>query len=250
MRLAGKVAIITGAGSGIGRGIALRFAQEGAAVLCADINEEGARETAEMVQREGGKAAHMRVDVANREQVEAMVAKATAQFGRLDITVANAGIYAPQPFLEMTDGTWDRTQDINAKGVFLCCQAAAQEMLRAGRGGKIITIASVYAEVTGPGAAAYSASKGAVRMLTHTMALELASYKINVNCIAPGLIDTPMLRQAAPDEATQQQFLQLIPWGRLGQPADIANATLFLASEEADYITGETLFVDGGWLIK
>ena len=250
MRLEGKSAIITGAGSGIGRGIALRFAQEGAAVVCADIDETGARQTVRMVQNQGGKAVSLAVDVAQRDQVEAMVARAVAEFGRLDIMVANAGIYAPEPFLEMRPETWDQTQDVNAKGVFLCCQAAAQEMVRAGRGGKIITIASVFAEVTGPGAAAYSASKGAVRMLTHTMALELAPYKINANCIAPGAIDTPMLRQAAPDEAAQQQFLQLIPWGRLGQPADIANAALFLASEEADYITGETLFVDGGWLTK
>lgn len=250
MRLEGKVGGITGAGSGIGRGIALRFAQEGAAVLCADINEAGAKETAEMIQKEGGKAVAARVDVSQRDQVEAMIARALAEFGRLDIIVANAGIYQAQPFLEMTDETWDQVMAVNAKGVFLCCQAAARQMVRAGRGGKIIAIASVAAEATLPGAAAYSASKGAVRMLIHSMALELAPHKINVNAIAPGAIDTPMLRSAAPDEASQQGFSQLIPWCRLGQPLDIANAALFLASDEADYVTGETLFVDGGWLTK
>lgn len=250
MRLQGKVAIVTGAASGIGRGIALRFAEEGAVVLSADVSEEGTQQTAETVQKEGGRALGLRVDVSRRDQVKAMVARAVSEFGGLDIMVANAGIFRAEPFLETKDDTWDRTMAVNSKGVFLSCQEAARQMVQSGRGGKIITIASVYAEITGPGAAAYTASKGAVRMLTHTMALELAPHKINVNAIAPGAIETPMLRQAAPDEASQRQFLQLIPWGRLGQPVDIANAALFLASDESGYITGETLFVDGGWLTQ
>lgn len=250
MRLQGKVAVVTGAGSGIGRGIALRFAQEGAAVLCADLSEEGAQQTAETAQKEGGRALALCVDVSRRDQVEAMVGRAVGELGGLDIMVANAGIFQAEPFLETRDETWDQIMAVNARGVFLCCQAAARQMVQAGRGGKIITVASVYAEITGPGAAAYTASKGAARMLTHTMALELAPHKINVNAIAPGAIDTPMLRQAAPDEASQRQFVQLIPWGRLGQPLDIANAALFLASDESDYVTGETLFVDGGWLTQ
>lgn len=250
MRLQEKVSIITGSGSGIGRGIAARFAVEGATVVCADVDERGAAETARVIVAEGGRALPIAADVSQRDQVEALVCRTVTEFGRLDIMVANAGIFRGEPFLETTDETWEQVMATNARGVFLCCQAAAKRMVEGGRGGKIITVSSVYSEITGPGAAAYTASKGAVRMLTHSMALELAPYHINVNSIAPGAIDTPMLQVGAPDEASRKQFVQLIPWGRLGEPRDIANAALFLASDEADYVTGETLFVDGGWLTQ
>ena len=249
MRLQGKVAVITGAGSGIGRGISLRFAEEGAAVVCADLNEASARETAQMVQGRDGKAAAVAVDVTRKDQVEAMVARAVAEFGRLDIMVANAGVSLNEPFLEMREESWDQVLSVNLKGVFLCCQAAAREMVKAGHGGKMVATASAVVEIAYPTGAAYCASKAAVRMLTKTMAVELAPHRINVSCIAPGVIDTPMSRQSMPDEALRQQMVMAIPWGSFGQPSDIADAALFLVSEEANYITGAAVFVDGGWAL-
>jgi NAD(P)-dependent dehydrogenase (short-subunit alcohol dehydrogenase family) len=246
MRLQGKVAVVTGAGSGIGQSVSFRFAEEGADVVCADIIKASAQETAAAVQHRGGKAAVVAVDVSKKDQVEAMVARALAEFGRLDIMVANAGISLNEPLLEMREETWDQVLGVNLKGVFLCCQAAAREMVKAGRGGKIVATASMSGEVAHPTGAAYCTSKAGVRMLTKVMAQELAPHRVNVNCVGPGVIDTPMSRAAMPDEAMRQQMLMTIPWGSFGQPSDIANTVLFLASGEADYVTGVTVFVDGG----
>lgn len=248
-RLASKTALVTGAGSGIGRSITLRFAQEGAAVACADINLAGAEETARMAAKDGGRALALACDVRNRSDLKAAVERTIAELGALDIMVANAGISHMAPFFEMTDELWDDVMAVNVKGVFLACQLAAKEMVKAGRGGKILVTASIAAERAFPEGIAYCASKAAVQMMARTMSLALAPHKIAVNAIGPGAIRTPLLRVARADELVQQDFLKQIPAGRLGEPNDIANAAVFLASDESDYITGATLFVDGGWLV-
>ncbi|MBI1886447.1 MAG: glucose 1-dehydrogenase [Chloroflexi bacterium] len=249
MRLRGKVAIVTGAGSGIGRAIALRLAEEGAKVVAADIDPSRAEETAALVRKRGGEALAMTADVARRPDAEEMVRQAVDTFGGLDVLVANAGILIQQPFLETTDEAWERTMNVDLKGVFLCGQAAARRMAAQGRGGKIVNIASVAAEIARPQEAAYTAAKAGVVGLTRAMAVELAPHHINVNAIAPAVTTmTNIVPARQRDESREEAFLREVPWDRLGLPEDVANAAVFLASNEADYITGATLAVDGGRL--
>ena len=250
MRLEGQVAIVTGAGSGNGRGIAVRFVEEGASVMIADVDEAGMQDTAALVARAGGESLVATADVRARDQVTSMIEQTTARFGRLDILVNNAGVETLVPFLDLSEAEWDRIVDTNLKGAYLCGQVAARAMVAAGRAGTIINIASINAKMALAGQAHYTSSKGGLIMLTKAMALDLAAHGIRVNGIGPGVIETKMTERSLADPERRAMLLGRIPLGRVGQPRDIANAALFLASEEAGYITGTTLYVDGGWLIQ
>ncbi len=244
MRLAGKVALVTGGGSGIGRGIAIRFGEEGADVAVADLNRKGAESTVDEVRMLEARGLAIEADVTSRSACERMVKETVAAFGKLDVFVANAGIGRGGPVLELAEEDWQAVLATNLTGVFLSCQAAARQLVEQGHGGRIITIASVAAVRPSPRMAAYHASKAGVNMLTQVMALELAPHRITVNAIGPGVIDTPL---AAPlVEAIKAADREVAPLGRVGQPQDVANLALFLASDEADYVTGDLIFVDGG----
>ncbi len=248
MRLAGKVAVITGAASGIGRGTALRFAEEGADLALSDLNEAGLEETARAVQDLGRRAVTAVADVRDRAAVDALATRAVTDLGGLDIMVANAGVGSGAGFLDSTDEIYDHIMDTNLRGVYHCGQAAAQIMVERGAGGSIINIASTYAEVTAPNSSIYSASKGGVRMLTKGMAVELGPHGVRVNCIGPGWIRTGM--NPLTDEARLERIMPGIPLGRVGTPRDVAGTALFLASDDAVYVTGVIIFVDGGWVLQ
>ena len=246
-----KSAIITGARRGIGRGIAMALAEAGADVLVSDIDLADCEKTCrEIAEKTGRRAVPFKCDVAKKDEVEAMVAKAVAEFERLDILVNNAGIAPFKPFLELTEEDWDRVLDINLKGQFLCAQAAAREMAK-NKWGRIINIASIASGQVGVGFASiahYCASKGGVVAMTEALALELAHLGIRVNAIGPGVIETKMTESILANEEIRQGMLARTIVGRFGKPADVAAAVVYLASDEADFVTGATLFVDGGWL--
>jgi glucose 1-dehydrogenase len=248
VRLEGKVAVVTGAASGIGRGTAIRFAREGADLVVADLNEAGLEETAQSIRDLGRKVVAQPADVRSRAQVDRLVERAVGELGGCAIMVANAGVGSGAQFLDTTDEQYDRIMDTNLRGVYYCGQAAGRAMVAAGTGGSIINIASTYAEVTAPRSTAYSASKGGVRMLTKGMAVELGSSGIRVNCIGPGWIRTGM--NPLTDEARVSRILEGVPLGRIGTPDDVAGAALFLASDDAAYVTGIIVFVDGGWVLQ
>ena len=248
--LKGKKALVTGASRGIGRGIALALAKQGADVA---INYRSNKEEAEKVVAEIKKKERnsfpVQADVSSVDDVIRMFGEVKKNWGKLDILVNNAGIAYYSTFEEMTEEEWDKTLDVNLKGQFLCAREAAKLMKE--KGGKIINISSIASGGAGIGAARmshYVASKGGVAALTEAMAAELAPYKINVNAIGPGFIDTDMTKELLSDPKAKQGLLARIPRGRLGKPADVGAAAAFLASDEADYITGALLFVDGGWL--
>jgi NAD(P)-dependent dehydrogenase (short-subunit alcohol dehydrogenase family) len=245
VRLKDKVAIVTGAGMGIGRAIAETFAREGAWVVVADMNEEAERETVERIRAEGGAACFVRTDVARSENAQHMVAVALETYGRLDILVNSAGIYTRGDVVSTSLEAWDRLLSVNLTGVFLCCRAAIPAMKQAG-GGAIVNISSsVGWQYAAPGIAAYAASKFGVTGLTKAMACDHLPDNIRVNCICPGPTDTPLLRASRPPDQLQA-FIEAQPIGRLGTPDEIAAAALFLASEEASFVTGVALPVDGG----
>ncbi|HVX18158.1 MAG TPA: glucose 1-dehydrogenase [Acidimicrobiales bacterium] len=248
MRLDGKVALITGAASGIGREAATLFGREGAAVVAVDIDKAGADATAELVTAAGGRAIGTAADVASAADCEAMVAAAEAEFGRLDVLFNNAGIMdsADDDAISTGEDTWDRTLAINAKGVFLGCKYGIPALQRTG-GGSVINTASFVALV---GAAtsqvAYTASKGAVLAFTRELAVIHARQGIRVNALCPGPLRTELLMKFLDTEAKQQRRLVHIPMGRFGEAAEIAKAALFLASDDASFMTGAELVVDGG----
>ena len=248
MRIKDKVAIVTGSGQGIGRGIALALAKEGAKIVVTDITDR-IYDAVQEITNLGVQALAMKTDVSSAEQTGEMVKITVEKFGRIDILVNNAGIFPFKPLVEMTESDWDKVLNVNLKGVYNCTRAVAPHMINQ-KSGKIINIASIAGVVVGFAALThYSASKGGIVGFTKSVALELAPFGINVNTIAPGSIETPGARMDMNDESVKQ-FLQAIPLKRIGQPEDVANAVLFLASDESSYITGQCLVVDGGYTIQ
>ena len=258
--LEGKVAIVTGAGRGIGRAIALRLAQEGACVTVADLDEVNAQTVAAEIAAAEGQAHVLRVDVTQRDDVEQMVEKTVDRFGRLDIQINNAGIGLVAPLMETDEAAWDAQMNVNAKGVLLCSQAAARQMIVQGDGGRIINNASGAGKIA-PGKGiplgAYAASKHAVVAITKQMGLELSDHGILVNCVCAGIVDTPMWDlidrettrlQGTPSGSVKEAAVASIPLGRIQQPQDVANVVAFLTSSDADYMTGQTYNVCGGIL--
>ena len=246
--LTGKAAIVTGGAMGIGQGIALRLAEAGAAVMITDINLEAATNTVNQIRSTGGKAEAIKADASSVADARRTAQETVRAFGRLDILVNNAGIYPFAPALQLTEEVWDRVVDINLKGLFFYTQAAAQEMLNEGHGGKIINIASIDALHPTGNLVHYDASKGGVVMVTKALALELGPHNIRVNAIAPGGIQTPGASGPAVSDELMQAFLAKIPLRRMGVPDDIAKVVLFLASGASDYMTGSLVVVDGGFL--
>ncbi|HDH57858.1 MAG TPA: glucose 1-dehydrogenase [Bacteroidetes bacterium] len=239
MRLKDKIAWITGAGSGIGAVTAKRFAAEGAKLALTDVNQESLDKVASEI---GGDVLTTIADVSNRDQVQANAKNIVEKFGQLDILIANAGLTRDGLSLKMSEANWDLVLDVNLKGTFFCCQAAMRHMMSR-KSGRIVTTASV-ASLGNPGQVNYSAAKAGIIGLTKTLALELAHFGITVNCVARGATDTPML-QALKDEV-REGMLKMIPLKRFASPDDIAAAHLFFCSDDAAYVTGQVLFVDGG----
>jgi len=249
MKLDNKTAIVTGARRGIGRAIALALAKEGANVVASDISQEDCQKVVSEIEGLGRKGMALKCNVTSRAEVEDMVKRTVAEFGKVDILVNNAGIISFKPFLELTEEDWDNTLNVNLKGQFLCAIAVAKEMVK-NKWGRIINTASISSGGCGiafPLIAHYTASKGGVMALTEALALELTPKGINVNAICPGAIDTDMVK-GVKEGGQLERVLLRIPKGRLGQPEDIANLAVFLASEESDYISGAAIVIDGGWL--
>lgn len=243
MKLQDRVALVTGAGRGIGKAIALRFAREGADVAVFDVDESTAEATANEIVALGRRAVVHAVDVGDGEQVQVAVARTAADLGRLDICVNNAGFAHAQPFLEMSRENWDRHLKVHLYGTFFCAQAAAREMAKR-RFGRIVNIASIAGFMGPIELAAYGAAKAGVMGMTRAAALELADHGITVNCIAPGPIETELLRVWPPEALRERAQHQ--PVARLGAVEEVAHAALFLADEESGYINGTTLVIDGG----
>ena len=245
-RFEDQVAIVTGAASGIGRATAMRLAAEGAAVVIADVNEQGAGGVANSISEEGGRALALQVDVTDVPAVKAMTERAITAFGRVDILVSNAGWDRAGPFADTDEELWDRVIAINYRGHLATCHAALPYMRERG-GGRIVTVASDAGRVGSSGEVVYSGAKGAVIAFTKGLAREVARYGINVNCVAPGLVDTPLLAGIAEGhEKLIAAIVRSIPLGRVGVPEEIAAAICFFASPDAAYITGQTLSVNGG----
>jgi NAD(P)-dependent dehydrogenase (short-subunit alcohol dehydrogenase family) len=253
MKLDQRVAVITGAGSGIGRAMALRFAVEGASILAADVNAEAAETTAAAVREQGGRADSFAVNVVEPTQVQAMVEQARKSFGRIDILCNNAGIGSTTNVVDQNPDEWDRVMAVNVKSVFLGCKYAIPLMLAQGSG-VIINTASVAGMVGIMNRAAYSASKGAVIALTRQVAIDYVEHNIRVNCLCPGTVDSPWVGRllAQSDDATEMRraLEARQPMGRLGTPEEVAGAALYLASDDAAFITGTGLVIDGGWTAK
>lgn len=248
MKLKNKVAIVTGAGQGIGKEIALEIAREGAVVVVSDINQKHIDATVKEIKRLGSDAIGVKADVSNSAEVEKLVKDVLGQFKTIDILVNNAGIYPFVPLTEMKEEQWDKVLDVNLKGCFNCTRAVAPAMIKQ-KSGKIVNITSIAGAVVGyTNLAHYCASKGGILGFTRATALELAPHKINVNAIAPGAISTPGTEVMGEDAL--KQFEQAIPLKRIGEPKDIAKAAAFLASEDSNYITGQMIVVDGGWTVQ
>lgn len=250
MRLASKVAIVTGAGGGIGTGIVVRLAEEGADVVLVDVDREAAQKGAEKVESMGRRSLVLGTDVSDPTSVGAMVARTLEWRGQIDILVNNAGVELIRPLFEISEADWDKTIDVNLKGAWLCSQAVARVMAEAEHGGRIINLGSIMSEMPVPGEPHYAASKGGVLMLTKAMALDLAPHDINVNAIGPGVIKNGLSsRGSLADPATAEKIRAGIPLRRFGSPVDIGNAVVFLCSDEASYITGAIIYVDGGVIL-
>ena len=241
-----KTALVTGAAKGIGRGIALALAAGGYNVAISDIDEAALNLVAKEVEAVGAAALVIKCDVSKKTEVDSMFSQIKNTWSNLDVLVNNAGVYPFTPFMDMTEADWDKVIAVNLKSQFLCAQGAVKIMPE---GGRIISISSIAALVGFSGLTHYCATKGGVSSFVRALALELATKKITVNAVAPGAISTPGASQGLNDEAIKQ-MVAAIPLARMGQPEDIAGAVVFLASDSASYITGQTIVVDGGWILR
>jgi glucose 1-dehydrogenase len=249
VRLQGKVAAVTGSATGIGQAIAMTFAKEGAAVTVDYVgNDSVSRNTISTIEAIKGEALAVEADISRPEDVQRLISKTIEAFGRLDIFVNNAGIEKKFAFVDYPFDEWQKIIAVNLTGPFLCSQAAARQMIRQGNGGRIINISSVHEDLPMPTNAPYCATKGGLRMLMRTMAVELAPHKITVNNIGPGAIYTPIDRDVESDPKLNEQILAEIPLGRWGRPEEVAQMAVYLASDDAGYVTGSTHFIDGGML--
>src|SRR6266567_4381398 len=249
MRFAGQTAVVTGAGRGMGRAVALALAREGAAVVVAEVDRASADQVTAEIDSAGGRARAVTVDISSVQDVRSLFKETVEEFGGLDILVNNAGIGIPKPLVDYTEQDWDRQLGVNLKGMFFATQEAAKLMIPKRRG-KIVNFASTAAFVSSSTPeTAYDISKGGVRQLTISVAAELAPHNINVNAVAPGTIMTELTLRVLDTPEKMERAAAKIPMNRLGEPQDMVGPVLFLCSEEADYITGHTLVVDGGWLL-
>ncbi|MBI5948506.1 MAG: SDR family oxidoreductase [Chloroflexi bacterium] len=248
-KLDGKVALVTGAASGNGRGMAIRFAEDGADVVIADVGDAGMAETARLVKQQERQALTQRCDVRKKDDVDALIAATVARFGRLDVAVANAGVVEMgSNCLTMTEEQWDRTIDINLKGVFFTLQAAANQMVAQGKGGRLIAISSIMGEWGSAGTPAYCASKGGVKQLVKSFALAVGPFGITCNAIGPGFIETAMTSFIRELPLINENLVDHTPVGRFGQPDEVAAVASFLAGDDAAFVNGTTIFPDGGIL--
>jgi glucose 1-dehydrogenase len=249
MHLADKVGVVTGAGTGIGQAIAIAFAEAGAAVVVDFVGDPSvAADTIDKIRAKNGKALGVDADVSRPEDVSGLIRRAVSEFGKLDIFVNNAGIEKKFAFVDYPLDEWQKIIAVNLTGPFLCCQAAAKQMIRQGKGGRIINISSIHEDLPMPTNAPYCASKGGLRMLMRTIAVELAPRQITVNNIGPGAIYTPIDKDVETNTQLDNRILAEIPMGRWGKPEEIAQLAVYLASDAAAYITGSTYFIDGGML--
>ena len=246
MRILEKVAIITGAASGIGRTTAILFAKEGGKVIVADQNEVGGNETVDMIRSDGGQAIFERVNVTSATDIQDMVKTTINTYGKLNILVNNAGIAIRLPVVDLPEEDWDRNIDVNLKSIYLSSKYAIPRMIE-NEGGSIVNIASIYGIVGGRIRAAYTASKGGVVNLTRSMALDYALHKIRVNCVCPGFVNTPLLKNILKTPEEYQALADLHPMGRLGDMLEIAQGILYLASDASSFVTGIALPIDGGY---
>lgn len=249
-RFVGKSVIVTGGSSGIGKATAQRFAQEGANVLIFADRADELRATGDAMRGEGHRVIDYVGDVSRAADVKAAVQMAVEQFGGVNVLIGNAGIATWEPFIHCTEERWDRLMDINLKGMFLFAQACAREMLKQKSGGALLFTASVNGLAAETGLASYNASKAAIILMMKTIALELGPYRIRANAVCPGLIHTPLTHNFVANDPNWQTYVRSIAWGRAGTPEEVAAAYAFLASDDAVYITGETINVDGGQMAK
>jgi len=255
MRFKDKSVIVTGGGRGIGRAIAIAFAKEGADITISSFTEGPAEETRDIIKKLGKEVELVKMDVRIKQDCERLVKAAVKRFGKLDIAVNNAGVSTMNWAVDLTEEEWDFNMDVNAKGVFLCCQAEVKQFIKQGKGGKIVNIASLAGKRPAQLLSHYAASKFAVLGFSKSLAAEVARYKINVNMVCPGLVKTSMqereiaweakLKGLSEDEV-REEYVKSIPLGRLEEPEDVAKVTLFLASEDTDYMTGQAVNVTGG----
>lgn len=253
MLLKDRIAIVTGASQGIGRACAIRLAEEGAKVIVSDVNDIAGKAVVKEIGKAGGTASYVDCDVSEKLDVHNLVAKALELHGRIDVLVNNAGVVDDVPFLDLTEDEYDRIMRINLKGAFLAGQAVARQMVKQGPrddggAGTIVNMSSVNSVFALPDHVAYSISKGGLSQLTKAMAIALATKGIRVNAVGPGTIETPLLAGVVKDEAFKKKVLSRTPMGRIGQPSEVAAIVAWLASDQSSYVTGTTVFADGGRL--